>query len=291
MTTRRPVPMNDFHRQNRMQIKEQEMLNREMRKRDQQTKERDEKMKERLRGQYSRKGSLTATRGAAAAATAARTHNSSVNHRNGGNGYHMEETSIDAVPRSGEIQVFIRETEPAHARQFTIKEDSVYSAPAQPSPPPQEIPEEEPSQPIAPSNAVAMCGPPSGGSGAARKNSSAGRTMKATPGKVPAYLEQRKAEIQYEKDLLNQALEEDRRRKQHPPGCKPLTHDEKTEILKALEAKKKDLLSDINRLPMRYDTTSIRKRREDLEHQIRDVESKIGQYSRKVVYVPEEAAV
>ena len=254
MTTRRPPITNDYQRQNRMQIREQEMLNREMRKRDQEMKDRDTKLKERLRGQYSRKGSLTgtatATRGAALPAAATTTVRSNISPVRE---YQMEETTFDAEPRNGEIQVFVRETEPAHARQYTIREDEVYS----PSPPPQsklatQVVEQQyqppvAPQPIAPTNATSMCGPPSGGSGAARKNSTGGVTKTSTLGKVPAYLEQRKAELQYEKDILNRAVEEERKRRQHPPGCTPLTQEEKTGILKGLEAKKRDLMADINK--------------------------------------------
>ena len=37
---------------------------------------------------------------------------------------------------------------------------------------------------------------------------------------------------------------------------------------------------------MRFDTTTIKKRRADIELQIRDIEGKESLFSRKLVYVP-----
>eukprot|EP01063_Lacrimia_lanifica_P034779 TRINITY_DN6516_c0_g2_i1.p1 TRINITY_DN6516_c0_g2~~TRINITY_DN6516_c0_g2_i1.p1 ORF type:complete len:292 (+),score=113.04 TRINITY_DN6516_c0_g2_i1:58-933(+) len=279
---------NVFQRQNKQHIREQQLLNKEQRLQEVAAKEKQEKRQTALKAQYNKPGAGTPQQ--------------------------QPVQKVNPTPKTREtvrqppgevIEVFIRETQPEYAQYYTVSEKNPIPQGTHQPPPShrrRDDPEEEMESPgRATENppAAARCGAAAGPLGAARRRSRDATPSEAaaTPmsssgaghktGKVPAYLTARKQQLQDEKDECARVIEEQKKRSKYPSGCVPLAEGEKTEILKGLEAKKNDLMLEINKLPMRFDTVAVRKRRVELEDQIREVETKITTFSRKVVYVPE----
>lgn len=106
-------------------------------------------------------------------------------------------------------------------------------------------------------------------------------------GNVPTYLRQRKAELQAEKDSMARALEEERERSRHPPGHRPVSEDERLAVLDKLAARKVELERDLQKLPMRFDTIAVQRRRADIEKEMTEVDEAHRRFSvKKQLYVP-----
>jgi hypothetical protein len=124
-----------------------------------------------------------------------------------------------------------------------------------------------------------------GASGAAlrKPEAPAGKTL----GAVPDYLRQRKAELQAEKDAAARAIEEERERSRHPAGHRLVSEDERVVVLGRLDARKAELERDLARLPMRFDTIAVQRRRAEIEKEMGEVEEAHRRFSvRKQLYVP-----
>eukprot|EP01065_Artemidia_motanka_P044382 TRINITY_DN630_c1_g2_i1.p2 TRINITY_DN630_c1_g2~~TRINITY_DN630_c1_g2_i1.p2 ORF type:complete len:320 (+),score=145.80 TRINITY_DN630_c1_g2_i1:78-962(+) len=277
------APGVNYHRQNQQQLQEQAAINRERKKQMAAEEERQEHLKKRLASQYA--------------------HARTPMQKQQPQQQQQQPPRRAAPPQaSGEkIEVFIRETEPgANSRMFAYFDGEPgvqHRMHAEP-----EAAHDEP-----PAQREPARGAPGGVRGAARRTSEsaaaeppaapspgavssrapaseAGRA--ARPGQVPRYLTKRKQELLDEKEELLRAAEEQRRLAQFPPGMVPLEEDKRQDILKALEDRRQEVMLAINKLPMRFDTHAVRKRREALEDEIREVESQVAKYSRKQVFVP-----
>eukprot|EP01059_Diplonema_ambulator_P000731 TRINITY_DN10595_c0_g1_i1.p1 TRINITY_DN10595_c0_g1~~TRINITY_DN10595_c0_g1_i1.p1 ORF type:complete len:268 (+),score=65.51 TRINITY_DN10595_c0_g1_i1:43-804(+) len=249
-----PKTRNVYEQQNRDFIKEQQVLRRELKMQEEAEKEKGVKRAERLKARYGQGQQKVQAAAPAAAAQAAQ----------GG--------------RGEKIEVFVRETEPAYAHHYTVYEGAPTATPLS-LPGSEPLHGDETIQIRAASTPTPQfsCGTAGGMAGAARKKPA---------GHIPAYLKQRKQELQDEKDEIERQVTHQREMQKYPAGHVPLGEEEKEAILKGLNSKKDELLTEINKLPMRYDTTSIRNRRNNLEEQIREIEAKIGVFSRKQVFVP-----
>ena len=191
-----------------LQIKEQEMLNREMRKEQNAQRERVDKRTERLKSQYT-----GAKRGTPSQAASAPTSAPATDHSMG-----------------EQIEVFVRETEPALSRHYVINEGTSNNPSPAPSPAADSAAGGTHYHTGAPCTATAntftgaaaaetRCGKPSAPTGAARRsNKQMLPSNEATPtaaggggsaarpsssqssvhkaGHIPAYLKQRKQELQ-----------------------------------------------------------------------------------------------
>ncbi|KAJ9452403.1 flagellar/basal body protein [Diplonema papillatum] len=258
----------NMHRENVLQIREQQAAIQRMKQQENEAREKTEKRATRMKAQW----------GGAGAPQAA--------DRQQQHQQHQQQPQQQQSQAGGErIEVFVRETEPALAKHYVIHEGTSSTAPAEAACQRDRGP--APCQ--APAAAMAAaCGSAAGTAGAARRNSanSANKPGVRPAGYIPPYLKQRKQELQEEKDQCAQQVEEERLKKQYPAGHVPLSQMEKEAILAGLEQRKLELMSDINRLPMRFDTQAIQKRRNGLEEEIRDIESRINTFSRKQVFVP-----
>jgi len=106
-------------------------------------------------------------------------------------------------------------------------------------------------------------------------------------GQVPDYLLQRKAELQAEKDEARRIADIRAEQSKYPPGHRPVSEEERGEILAKLESRKKELEGEIGRLPMRFDTQAIRQRRGQIEAELLEVEAAQRKFSvKKQLYVP-----
>jgi len=111
-------------------------------------------------------------------------------------------------------------------------------------------------------------------------------TCKTPLGIVPKYLQKRKIELQVEKEFLAHQAQRAIEEKCYPPGTVLMTNEEKQTATQALEARKKECVESLNRLPMRFDTVSLQNRRRELEREIQEIEGSITKLSRKEVYRP-----
>lgn len=117
--------------------------------------------------------------------------------------------------------------------------------------------------------------------------SSAAVPPAAKRGKVPLYLQQRKAELQAEKQLIEDQLERRKELAKVPYGHRVVTEEEKLSTLQRLEDRRKELESQLHRIPIRFDTLSIRNRRRSIEGELAEIEeAKVKYATKKPLYVP-----
>eukprot|EP00668_Euglena_longa_P001814 GGOE01002130.1.p2 GENE.GGOE01002130.1~~GGOE01002130.1.p2 ORF type:complete len:201 (+),score=58.86 GGOE01002130.1:86-688(+) len=171
------------------------------------------------------------------------------------------------------IEVFINETDKDRARYVTYREPPAGGSSSSRSAPPPAAP-----KPRASSASPLDRNKPRPTSGGPAPSAPAKR------GEVPKYLQNRKAQLAAEKDLIRKQMEE-MTKKKGPPGTVLLSEEEKAEAIRALEIRRKECEEALNRLPMRFDNLSIQKRRKELEDEIEEVEASIKKFSRKEVYV------
>jgi hypothetical protein len=105
----------------------------------------------------------------------------------------------------------------------------------------------------------------------------------STFGKVPAYLKQRKLEMQQDAE----AREQQRIAAQAPPGMVLLSEEERVETLRVLRSNKEKLEKEQQKLPLRIETPSMVKKSKELEQKIKEVEEAIAMFNRPKVYVAE----
>ena len=100
-------------------------------------------------------------------------------------------------------------------------------------------------------------------------------------GRVPDYLQERKADWA--------ALEEERRRQAPDPDCPRgmvrMSEEERLETLQVLRASKEECMAQLQRLPFVIETPSLRKKQNDLESKLREIENALSIFSRPKVYV------
>jgi hypothetical protein len=102
-------------------------------------------------------------------------------------------------------------------------------------------------------------------------------------GKVPSYLQNRKAEW-LEKELLDkEALEKEQ--SGVPPGHVLMEEEDRLQMLKTLSVKMDDVLYQLRRLPIARRTASIEAKRERLESELGETEEAIETFSKEKVYV------
>lgn len=106
-------------------------------------------------------------------------------------------------------------------------------------------------------------------------------------GKVPRYIQQRKAELAAEKEAV--VAESERRREQAmiPPGHRLVSAEEKAQTLAGLDAREADLEAQLGKIPIRFDTQAIRNRRSNIEEELKEIEaSRLKYRAKKALYVP-----
>jgi hypothetical protein len=100
-------------------------------------------------------------------------------------------------------------------------------------------------------------------------------------GKVPEYLEQRKA-------MWAEEQEEMRRRAPDPncpPGMRLMPENERMSTLEVLMRSKEEAQRAFNNLPFITETVSLRKKKNDLEMKLREIDHAIGLFNKPKVYV------
>ena len=100
-------------------------------------------------------------------------------------------------------------------------------------------------------------------------------------GKIPQYLEDRKAKWMEE--------EEERRRRLPDPNCPPgmclMPESERNETLQVLNDSRREALEQLRKLPFVIETPSMRKKQEFLENKLKEIDHALAIFSKPKVYV------
>eukprot|EP01040_Poterioochromonas_malhamensis_P001175 gene1175-1247_t len=100
-------------------------------------------------------------------------------------------------------------------------------------------------------------------------------------GKVPQYLEERKARWAAE--------EEERKRRLPDPDCPPgmclMPESERLETLRVLQESREEALNQLRKLPFVIETPSMKKKQEFLENKLREIDRALSIFSKPKVYV------
>lgn len=100
-------------------------------------------------------------------------------------------------------------------------------------------------------------------------------------GQVPKYLQQRKKQWEEEEQQRLASMPDP----DLPEGHKLMPDAERRETLEKLKATEKELLAQLNSMPIRTDTHRIRTRKEELERKLTEVDEAIKIFSRRKVFV------
>lgn len=105
-------------------------------------------------------------------------------------------------------------------------------------------------------------------------------------GSVPTYLTNRKAE------MANQAAAERKRQElmdsDCPAGMRPMDSAEVSATLKVLQENRSAITAECRRMPLKLETEGQKRRGQDLENKLREIEEAIKIFSRPVVYCKDD---
>jgi hypothetical protein len=235
-------------RANQQLIKEQEAINRERRMLDEQDAYNRAQAAQRQRDKYSHVQSHGYGRGGGAS-----NPHPAPNHSSGGGGEDVE------------IKVFVRECEP-DGHSFVIPSNGGLRAPPQQRVEPRAAPQR--AQPQA-------------------KQAPPANAPRPSVGVVPDYILKRKQELRAEQEAVRSELERRQEASKYPPGHRPVSEEERQDILSRLAERKRDLELELGRLPIRFDTQAIKTRRGQIEGELAEVEAAERKFSvKKQLFVP-----
>ncbi|ORC91227.1 flagellar/basal body protein [Trypanosoma theileri] len=231
-------------RQNYLQIREQQQLNRERAREAAIERQREEEMIQRQKAQYN--------------------HVSSHGYGQPGG------RNKDDV----EIKVFIRECDGDRAQTFTFRESDATQQRVIPEPAAK--PKSTNRLPALPEQLKQQ-----------QQQQLSAKAANAARGVVPKYILQRKAELAAEKEAIQREAERQKEMSKYPPGHRPVTEEERKETLAKLALRRKELEGELHKIPIRFDTQSIRARRSKIEGELREIDEAERKFSSsKQLFVP-----
>lgn len=201
-----------------------------------------------------------------------------------------KESSVSACSDDALVRVFIRECDGEAAQHFAYQESEMLAddatspkcirKPGGPLPPPRGAPRTRgaagsPLTPPAPSYSLAQVSAPERSAGMPNL------------GRVPKYLQQRKAELAEEKRAI--AMDEERRQEMAkvPRGHRLVPEEEKAAMLIHLNEREEELEQQLRKIPVRFDTQNVRQKRRAIEEEMEKIEQSRAKYSTKrPLYVP-----
>eukprot|EP00796_Vickermania_ingenoplastis_P010759 gene10759-7487_t len=171
-----------------------------------------------------------------------------------------------------QVRVFIRECDAGNARQFVYRESEALMGTGEGAadlPPPRNAPRRGPGPGSSPKQP--------GGAAVPSYSLAQVRDPERQPdmpnlGRVPRYLQQRKAELA---EVKRSKAEEEGRRKELanvPPGHRLVPEDEKAAVLAQLNEREKELDLQLRKIPVRFDTQNIRLKRKAIEDEMDQIE-------------------
>lgn len=103
-------------------------------------------------------------------------------------------------------------------------------------------------------------------------------------GKIPSYIEERKAELAAKKEKEKQEKEKEKL----PIGMKKMEEEERIRTVQILKINLEKVNNDLSAFPLRVETISRKRAKEELESKIMEIEEAIKTFSKKVVYITDE---
>ncbi|KAG5488246.1 hypothetical protein LSCM4_08323 [Leishmania orientalis] len=274
---------------NRMQIREQEALNRQRRIQDEAVMRREAEAVRRTQSHYN----YVASHGYG---------------RTGGGGAAASPSSSPGASDEVQIRVYVRECDEGDSRSFCYRETTTASATSNTTGLRPAASESTSSAsygagrgavgslpPISSSvrskapSAPRVSAASGGGGGSADISVGAASAVVVAPSRarVPRYLQQRKAELAAEKEAVAAELERQRQLSLIPAGQRRVSEAEKVDTLRQLDERQQELEGQLGRIPIRFDTQSIQQRRRAIEDELRQIEATRHTYTRKgALFVP-----
>ena len=100
-------------------------------------------------------------------------------------------------------------------------------------------------------------------------------------GKTPKYIQNMKIAQEFKKEIENKLKEE----KNYPKGTRLLSENERIKTLNGLNESKKELLEQIEKLPISMRTVAVNHKRDELFKKLDEIEDAIKMFERKKVFV------
>ena len=100
-------------------------------------------------------------------------------------------------------------------------------------------------------------------------------------GKTPKYIQNMKIAQEFKKEIENKLKEE----KNYPKGTRLLSEKERIKTLNGLNESKKELLEQIEKLPISMRTVAVNHKRDELFKKLDEIEDAIKMFERKKVFV------
>ena len=100
-------------------------------------------------------------------------------------------------------------------------------------------------------------------------------------GRVPKYLENRKAQWEEEKEEIRRNAPDPN----CPPGMKLMSEDERLSTLEILQQNREEAMKQFSKLPFVIETASLIRRKNEIEMKLKEIENAIGLFSRPRVYI------
>ncbi|GET85380.1 hypothetical protein, conserved [Leishmania tarentolae] len=254
---------------NRLQIREQEALNRQRRMQDDAVARREAEALRRTKAQYNHVHSHGYGRAGSA----------------GGGGADFANARCaapsDSRDTSGEVQirVYVRECDDEASQSFCYREATTANATSNTDP------RSRASASTSATSHVARRGDGGGGGGGVTTASLG--VVAPNRARVPRYLQQRKAELAAEKEAIAEEAERQRQLSLIPAGQRRVSAEEKADTLRQLDERQQELEAQLARIPIRFDTHSIQQRRRAIEEELREIETTRNKYSTKgTLFVP-----
>jgi hypothetical protein len=100
-------------------------------------------------------------------------------------------------------------------------------------------------------------------------------------GRVPEYLQQRKAQMQQEKeDALARKPDPN-----CPKGMKLMPNDERLQTLDVLKASREEAINQLARMPFILETPTAKRKHTELEMKLKEIEAALALFSKQKVYI------
>jgi uncharacterized coiled-coil protein SlyX len=72
---------------------------------------------------------------------------------------------------------------------------------------------------------------------------------------------------------------------QYPPGMRLMSEDERLDTLEMLLKAKEDTMQEYNKLPIAANSLAVKRKRDDLEAKLQEIEKALKTFTRPKVYV------
>jgi hypothetical protein len=103
-------------------------------------------------------------------------------------------------------------------------------------------------------------------------------------GKVPAYLEERKAKWAADEQEIRRRMPDP----DCPHGMRLMPESERLETLRVLQESREEALSQMRRLPFVIETPTMKKKQEVLENKLREIDHALSIFTKTKVYVADD---